>query len=84
MSLVDRLQDPPVRLQGTPCSIGALLDRLPEAERDALNAMLSGIGDRRWSQREIHDAITAEGHDVGRQSINRHRAGACRCAKAAS
>ncbi|HKY58364.1 MAG TPA: hypothetical protein VJL80_10025 [Aeromicrobium sp.] len=81
MALVDRLTDTPARLQGKPCSIGDLESRLDGAELDALNAMLYTLG---WSQARIYEALTAEGYDVGRQSINRHRARACRCFKVPS
>jgi hypothetical protein len=36
-----------------------------------------------WSEGEIYDALLAEGYVVGRQSINRHRGGRCRCERAA-
>ena len=80
MALADRIKEPPPSpVHGLPCSVGALLAALPEAEAEALNTMLTGTPQRRWSQSEIHDAVTAEGHTVGIQSINRHRAGRCRC-----
>jgi hypothetical protein len=44
--------------------------------------MLGTPEKRGWSQRDIYEALTAEGHEVGFQSINRHRGGACRCARA--
>lgn len=81
MALADRLNNTPQRIAGLPCSIGALEDRLDGAERDALDAMLHGLG---WSAERIYTALTAEGYDVGRQTINRHRSRSCRCFKAAS
>lgn len=79
MALADRIKEPSTRIHGTPCSVGALLAALPKDEAAALNLMLTGTPERRWSQSEIHDAVTAEGHTVGLQSINKHRAGRCRC-----
>lgn len=79
MALADRIKEPSTSLHGTPCSVGALLDALPKDEAEALNLMLTGTPQRRWSQTEIYDAVTAEGHSVGRQTINKHRAGRCRC-----
>jgi len=79
MALADRLQNTPQRIAGLPCSIGALEDRLSGAEADALDAMLHKLG---WSAERIYSALTAEGYEVGRQSINRHRAKSCRCFKA--
>jgi hypothetical protein len=78
MALSDRLESTPQRIQGLPCSIGALLDRLPENEQGALNSMLHELG---WSASRIYDALSAEGLEVGRQSIGRHRSRACRCFK---
>ena len=79
MALADRILEQPDIIHGLPCSIGALLARLDGAERDALLTMLGTPEQRGWSQGQIYDALTAEGYTVGRQSINRHRAGTCRC-----
>ena len=76
MALADRItQTAPERVHGLPCSVGDLLTRLPEAEADALRHMLANG----WSMNQIYEALTAEGHDVGRQTINRHRSRSCRC-----
>ena len=83
MALQDRINDPKIR-RGFPCSIGKLLADLPNPEADALNVMLSGTPERRWSQTEIYDAVTSEGYEVGRQQINHHRAGRCGCFEAKS
>lgn len=79
MALADRLSNTPQRIHGLPCSIGALEDRLEGDERKALDAMLHELG---WSANRIYAALTAEGYDVGQQTINRHRSKACRCFKA--
>lgn len=76
MALADRLQDTPQRRPGLPCSIGALEDRLVGEEADALHAMLHTLG---WSAARIFDALVAEGYEVGRQTIQRHRSRSCRC-----
>lgn len=75
MALADRITEPPTRRHGLPCSVGELLEALPDIESDALRHMLSAG----WSQDAIYTAITEEGHSVGRQTINRHRSRACRC-----
>jgi hypothetical protein len=81
MSLTDRLSNTPAKIHGKPCSIGALVSKLGnDAEGVALQAMLYELG---WSQRRIYEALEAEGHMVGEQSINRHRSRACRCYKVA-
>ena len=84
MALSDRLTNPPARTTGTPCSVGALIDRLEGAELDALLTMLGTPERRGWTQDAIYDALTDEGYEVGRQSINRHRGGKCRCSRQAA
>lgn len=81
MALTDRLDDTPQRQPGLPCSMGALIDMLDGDEAAALNKMLHELG---WSAARIYDALAAEGHEVGRQTIGRHRSRACRCFKAAA
>lgn len=82
MALSERVTTPPpAPTHGTPCSIGALLDTLEEAERAALKAMLYDLG---WNATQVYDALRDEGYTVGRQSINRHRREACRCFKDAA
>lgn len=78
MSLADRVKSPTPGVNGSPCSVGALLDTLDGTELDALHTML---GSREWSQAMIWKALMDEGYTVGQQSINRHRGGKCRCAK---
>jgi hypothetical protein len=59
-----------------PCSVGALLERLPAEEATALEQMMGPLG---WSASRIYEALANEGHEVGRQTIGRHRSRACRC-----
>ena len=78
MSLAERVNaPPPPRRQGLPCSVGTLLSALPDAERAALQAMLDNAGlfpaSRLWVE------LDEEGLTVGKQTINRHRRGECRC-----
>lgn len=79
MSLSERAKIKPVRTYGTPCSVGHLLETLEGAELDAFLAMLGTPEQRGWSARDIYVAVTAEGHEIGFQSINRHRGGNCKC-----
>jgi hypothetical protein len=76
MALSERLETTPRRGSGLPCSVGALLDKLPADEADALEQMMGPLG---WSASRIYEALAAEGHEVGRQTIGRHRSRACRC-----
>lgn len=84
MALADRLDRRNRPTTGLPCSIGTLLAKLDGAELDALNTMLGTPERRGWSAAEIYDVLTAEGYEVGRQSINRHRGGRCRCTQDAA
>lgn len=76
MALADKLNETPRKQTGKPCSVGELLDILPETERAAFNSMMYELA---WSGTKIHEALKGEGHIVGQQTINRHRAGHCRC-----
>lgn len=76
MALADQLADTPRRQTGTPCSVGALEDKLTGTEADALHAMLYSLG---WSAAKIYQAVIAEGEWLSQQQINRHRSRVCRC-----
>ena len=78
MALADKVQNPQRNMHGMPCSVRVLLDTLEGAELAALKHMLAS---RKWSQAMVWKALTDEGHEVGLQSINKHRGGNCRCAK---
>jgi len=78
MALADKVHNPQRNMSGTPCSVGLLLDTLEGDELAALKHMLAS---REWSQAMVWKALTDEGHEVGLQSINKHRGGNCRCAK---
>ena len=79
MALADRVKTTAPNMAGMPCSVGVLLDTLTGDELAALKHMLAS---RSWSQAMVWKALTDEGYEVGMQSINRHRGGKCRCAKA--
>lgn len=76
MALADKLNEAPRKPTGKPCSVGELLEILPESERTAFNAMMYELA---WSGTKIHAALRGEGHIVALQTINRHRSGHCRC-----
>jgi hypothetical protein len=81
MALKDRLETTPQRMPGLPCSVGRVLDELPPDEAAALEQMMGPLG---WSAARIYEALAAEGHEVGRQTIGRHRSRACRCFRPAA
>lgn len=81
MALADRVSAPPENKHpGRECSVGWLLRELPADESAALAEML-GTPEQRsaWTAVAIYDALVAEGHSVGRQTISRHRARRCGC-----
>lgn len=80
MALADRLAaGAPGAIHGLDCSVGVLLDALPDDEAAALRNMLGDRSNRGWTARDIWEAVLAEGHSVSYQQINRHRNGQCRC-----
>lgn len=96
MALSDRLGNAPQRMNGKPCSVGALEEYLTGAEADAFFAMLHTLG---WSGQRVYDEVQAEAKvlrdagelekaaqyaSLGQQSVNRHRSRSCRCFKAAA
>lgn len=63
--------------KGPLCGIAVLLDRLDKADRAAL---LQFLADRDTvTTAVIHRALAAEGHRVGKNTIERHRRGDCAC-----
>lgn len=81
MALSDRLDHPPVKPTGKPCSIGEVERALKGKELSAFRQMM--YGEPRWSGDLIYEALKNENIFVGRQQVNRHRAGACSCSKRA-
>lgn len=79
MALADRKA--PESKHGLPCSVGVLLDTLEGAELKAFQKMLGTSERRGWPAGAIWEACRDEGHEIGLQSINRHRGGKCRCAR---
>lgn len=84
MALSDRVTNPPRPIHGYPCSVAALLASLDGDELKAFKTMLGTPSRRGWSASDIYDAVTAEGHSIALQTINRHRSGRCRCFRAAA
>jgi hypothetical protein len=72
---------PPESKHGIPCSIGELLNALEGAELEAFKAMLGTPERRGWTATAIWQACRDEGHQIGLQSVNRHRGGKCRCSQ---
>lgn len=64
--------------KGPTCSAGMLLDALPAAERDDVNAALLDNG---IPYTVLSRALGKVGHKVGAETLRRHRKGDCACAK---
>lgn len=78
MALADQLANAQAPTAGTPCSVCRVLAELEPTDRDALLVALGTPERRGLPATVIYDALVADGHKVGRQTINRHRAGKCR------
>jgi hypothetical protein len=71
------LVPPPPIPKGPPCTVGLLMERLPEAERDALAEMLA---DPVWTGVDIAAEIVVRGYTrIQGGTVSRHRRGACGC-----
>lgn len=87
MSLAERAQTRPETIHGTPCSVGALIDSLDGDELAALQKIMYGRpglteparGKQGWTERQVFEAVTAEGYTVAKNQINEHRGKRCRC-----
>jgi hypothetical protein len=73
VSLSDHLPTPEVK----GCKVSAVMARLDEDDRATLTRILAN--DSGYSNRTILAALRAEGHAIGRTTIQEHRAGACNC-----
>ena len=88
MGLAERLAVTP-RLDRRKCSIGRLLDSLPENESGALQQAIDQIRqvdpNRRKSRQEPYTAtwlagvVADEGYEIARQTVNRHVLRECHC-----
>ena len=80
MSIADRLQNTQRSETGLPCGIAKVLQELQGDDREALQAVLSRRSvSGEISNRQIHDILLSEGHDVAFASISTHRRQQCRC-----
>lgn len=78
MSFVDRAkQGPPASLQGPPCAVSVLLDKLDPDERAGLEMLLKDT--EQWTNAQVLKAIIDEGHKAPRSTVERHRRRDCRC-----
>ena len=82
--LEDALARIPATQKGSRCSIATLYEAIPDAEREALRAVIETDGVSRVASLALSQAISAAyGIDVHRASIDRHRRKDCLCGRAA-
>ena len=70
------LSTAPPRVVGGTCTVGAWLRDNP-ADAPALRAALDNPA---WSARALSLRLRDQGIILGEQTLNRHRAGGCKCA----
>lgn len=64
--------------KGPACTVGQLLDSLPDDERPAVAAALD---DPSIPYTVLSRALGKAGHKIGAETIRRHRKGDCACRK---
>lgn len=64
----------PKARKGPPCSVCTLLDRLPDAEREALLQLLR---DPEWRYADIARELMTEGYDLSAYTLGHHARGDC-------
>lgn len=80
MSLADKLKTTPRSETGLPCGVSRLLQDLSGDDKEALEVVLSERSTAgKISNRQIHQILLSEGHDVAFASIATHRRQQCRC-----
>ncbi len=79
MSLAAALQSgPPPTRKGPRCSVGVILDSLPDQDSQALQDALDAR--HRWTAEQIAELIRTEVKTrIMGQTVARHRRGACSC-----
>jgi len=76
MDLAAKLAAPPEPIPGPKCTMGALLDALPDREAQAVQAALDNPA---WTAVALARLLTQEGHRMQDSTVRRHRRGDCLC-----
>jgi len=77
MATTEMLVPPPPLRKGPPCTVGLLLERLPESERVSLQQMLD---DPMWRGTDIARSVVTPGYArIRGTTYSRHRRGECQC-----
>jgi hypothetical protein len=64
------------KLPGTKCTISHILTKLNKADAATLTNALT---DKSVTTAQLHRALLKAGHQLGRETVNRHRRGECTC-----
>jgi hypothetical protein len=80
LSLADKLKTATRSEPGLPCGVGKLLQKLEGEDKEALEIIFSSRSrSGTISNRQVHDILISEGHEVAFASIRLHRLQQCRC-----
>lgn len=80
MSLAEKLRGATRSEPGLPCGVGKLLHEVSGEDKEALELIFSSRSrSGTISNRQIHEILISEGHDIAFASIALHRRQQCRC-----
>jgi hypothetical protein len=80
LSLAEKLKTATRSEPGLPCGVGKLLQKLEGEDKEALEIIFSSRSrSGTISNRQVHDILISEGHDVAFASVRLHRLQQCRC-----
>lgn len=80
MSLADKLKTATRSEPGLPCGIGKVLQKLEGEDKEVLEIIFSSRSvPGTISNRQVHEILISEGHDVAFASVRLHRLKQCRC-----
>jgi hypothetical protein len=80
LSLADKLKEATRTEPGLPCGVGKLLSELTGEDKEALEIIFSSRSRTGTiSNRQVHEILLSEGHDVSFASVRVHRLQQCRC-----
>jgi hypothetical protein len=80
VSLADKLKEATRTEPGLPCGVGRLLQELTGEDKEALEIIFSSRSrSGTISNRQVHEILISEGHDVAFASVRVHRLQQCRC-----
>jgi hypothetical protein len=80
VSLAEKLKSTKRTEPGLPCGVGRILNQLTGEDKEALELVFASRSrSGTISNRQVHEILISEGHDVAFASIRLHRLQQCRC-----